>query len=287
MLLDERRPGRHRRRRDGALPGPRHRRHDRRRCRTHAAAPGGPAAAWTSVIDWAWVVDHLDELVGRTAQHFFLAACAGRHRLRDLARRCAIWPRAGAGCAPIARDRLGRPVHDPEPRAVRRPRARSPACRIADGARSRSSLYTLLILMRNIVAGLDGVPPDVLEAADAMGYAPRGRLVSVELPLALPLIVAGLRFASVSTIGLVTIVGHPRRPLRRARLLHLRGPPAQLPDRGPVRRGAVDPPGDRRRPRPAGVQRRLTPWAPAGRRTRPRPPPARRDRAGLAAGSGA
>jgi osmoprotectant transport system permease protein len=61
--------------------------------------------------------------------------------------------------------------------------------------------------MRNILAGLDGVSPDVLEAADAMGYAPRGRLVSVEVPLALPRIVGGLRLASVSTIGLVTVSG--------------------------------------------------------------------------------
>jgi osmoprotectant transport system permease protein len=68
-------------------------------------------------------------------------------------------------------------------------------------------LYTLLIFVRNIVAGFDSVAPDVLEAADGMGY-PRGtRLARVELPLAVPLIVAGLRLASVSTIGLVTITG--------------------------------------------------------------------------------
>jgi osmoprotectant transport system permease protein len=51
------------------------------------------------------------------------------------------------------------------------------------------------------------VPADVLEAADGMGYARGRRLRAVELPLALPLIVAGLRVASVSTIGLVTITG--------------------------------------------------------------------------------
>lgn len=68
-------------------------------------------------------------------------------------------------------------------------------------------LYTLLIFIRNISAGLEGVPADVLEAADGMGY-PRGtRLLRVELPLAVPLIVAGVRLASVSTIGLVTISG--------------------------------------------------------------------------------
>ena len=65
--------------------------------------------------------------------------------------------------------------------------------------------YTLLILVRNILLGLDGVPRDVLEAADGMGYTPRQRLWRVELPIALPIIVAGLRIATVTTIGLVTV----------------------------------------------------------------------------------
>ncbi len=65
--------------------------------------------------------------------------------------------------------------------------------------------YTLLILIRNILAGLDGVPPDVRESADGMGYDPVRRFVAVELPLALPLIVAGLRIATVTTIGLVMV----------------------------------------------------------------------------------
>jgi osmoprotectant transport system permease protein len=65
--------------------------------------------------------------------------------------------------------------------------------------------YTLLILVRNTVAGLDGVPPDVREAADALGYTSLGRLWRVELPLALPVIIAGLRIATVTTIGLVTV----------------------------------------------------------------------------------
>ena len=67
--------------------------------------------------------------------------------------------------------------------------------------------YTLLILVRNIVAGLDGVPADVREAAHGMGYRPAGQLLRVELPLALPVIVAGIRIATVTTIGLVTVTG--------------------------------------------------------------------------------
>jgi osmoprotectant transport system permease protein len=65
--------------------------------------------------------------------------------------------------------------------------------------------YTLLILIRNTVAGLDGVPSDVREAAVGMGFSPIQVLVKVDLPLALPVIVAGLRVATVTTIGLVTV----------------------------------------------------------------------------------
>jgi osmoprotectant transport system permease protein len=65
--------------------------------------------------------------------------------------------------------------------------------------------YTILILLRNIVAGFDGVPDHVKEAADGMGYEPWRRLTRIELPLALPAIVAGLRIATVTTIGLVTL----------------------------------------------------------------------------------
>jgi osmoprotectant transport system permease protein len=66
-------------------------------------------------------------------------------------------------------------------------------------------IYTLLILIRNTVAGLDDVSPDVKEAAQGMGYTRRQQLWRIELPLALPTIVAGLRIATVTTIGLVTV----------------------------------------------------------------------------------
>lgn len=65
--------------------------------------------------------------------------------------------------------------------------------------------YTLLILVRNIVAGLESVPPDVIEAAEAMGYTRAQRFWRVEVPIALPVIVAGLRIATVTTVGLVTV----------------------------------------------------------------------------------
>lgn len=65
--------------------------------------------------------------------------------------------------------------------------------------------YTLLILVRGILAGLDGVPDEVREAARALGYAPFAQLLRVDLPLALPAIFAGLRVATVTVVGLVTI----------------------------------------------------------------------------------
>lgn len=65
--------------------------------------------------------------------------------------------------------------------------------------------YTLLILFRNVLAGLRSTPPEVLEAARGMGLTPTQTLWRVEFPLALPAIVAGLRVAVVSTIALATV----------------------------------------------------------------------------------
>ena len=65
--------------------------------------------------------------------------------------------------------------------------------------------YTLLILYVNTVAGLRSVPAEINEAADAMGYTRRRACLRVQLPLAVPLIMAGVRVAAVTTIGLVTV----------------------------------------------------------------------------------
>ncbi len=67
------------------------------------------------------------------------------------------------------------------------------------------AIYSLVILLRNLVEGLRGVPADVIDAATAMGYKPTRRLFAVELPLAVPAIAAGLRVAAVSTISLVSV----------------------------------------------------------------------------------
>src|SRR5207247_9257214 len=71
--------------------------------------------------------------------------------------------------------------------------------------------YSLVILFPNIVAGLRAASPELLEAARGMGLRPRQVLVQVELPLAVPAIIGGLRIAVVSTISIATIaafVGH-------------------------------------------------------------------------------
>ncbi len=65
--------------------------------------------------------------------------------------------------------------------------------------------YTLLILIRNILLGLESVPADVVEAATGMGFTRTQLLWRVELPIAVPIIVAGLRIATVTTVGLVTV----------------------------------------------------------------------------------
>jgi osmoprotectant transport system permease protein len=71
--------------------------------------------------------------------------------------------------------------------------------------------YSLVILVRNFLAGLQGVPADVREAAQGMGYGPLRLFWQIDLPLALPAFMAGLRIATVSTVALTTVgvlVGH-------------------------------------------------------------------------------
>ncbi|WUD74677.1 ABC transporter permease [Streptomyces sp. NBC_00510] len=67
------------------------------------------------------------------------------------------------------------------------------------------TLYSLTILVRNFLAGLDAVPEDAREAARGMGYGPIRLLWEVELPLALPAVMAGVRIATVATVSLTTV----------------------------------------------------------------------------------
>ncbi len=152
--------------------------------------------------DLLWIVDHLDELAYRTFQHLLLASIA-----------------VGVGFVISFALAIV---------AVRRRIAYAPILAVSDVLYTIPSLalfaalisvtgislltveiplvmYTLVIFVRNIAAGLDSVPTDVIEASNGLGYSSTQRLWRVEVPLALPLIVAGLRLASVSTIGLVTV----------------------------------------------------------------------------------
>lgn len=156
------------------------------------------------MIDWAWAIDHLDDLAWRTIQHLVFSATA-----------VAVGFVISLGLAILAlrRRRLRGAIVSASGVLYTIPSLALFAALVPITGLSILTaeiplvLYTLLIFLRNILAGLDGVPPDVLEAADAMGYTGRSRLARVELPLALPLVIAGVRLASVSTIGLVTVSG--------------------------------------------------------------------------------
>jgi len=155
------------------------------------------------LIDWGWIAGHLDDIAFRTGQHLWLALIAVAAGFA-ISFALSLW-------------------------VLRRPTLYGPITGIAGILYTIPSLalfaalvpitglsiltaeiplvlYTLLILVRNIVAGFGSVPDDVREAADAMGMSRLERLRRIELPLAIPLIVAGLRLATVSTIGLVMIV---------------------------------------------------------------------------------
>jgi osmoprotectant transport system permease protein len=154
------------------------------------------------VIDWAWLVDHVPALLYRTGQHLFLAAVA-------VAVGLAI--SFALGLVAARRRRLYPPFVLVAGLVYTIPSLALFAALVPIvglgilAAVIPLILYTLVILFRNVVAGFDAVPPDVREAADALSYTGTSRLVRIELPLAVPLIMAGLRVATVSTIGLVTI----------------------------------------------------------------------------------
>lgn len=153
-------------------------------------------------IRWDWLADHVDDVWGYTVEHIWLSAIA-----------------VAVGFAIAFAFSL---------LIVRIPRAYGPITAATGILYTIPSLalfailvpitgftvltaeialvsYTLLILIRNIVAGLATVPAEVREAADGMGYARWHRLWRVELPLAVPVIIGGLRIATVTTIGLVTV----------------------------------------------------------------------------------
>ena len=213
----------------------------------------------TRSIWWDWVGDHTDEIWAATVEHVQLTVIAVGVGLR--ARRCALalvalrwrWtygPIAGfAGVLytipSLALFALLLPFFGPRARAT---------------AEIALVSYTLLILLRNIVAGLDGVPRRCGRRPTAWATGRWRRFFAVDLPLATPAIVAGIRIATVTTIGLVTVTAlvgfggfgalHQRRAVRRLPDADRASAPCLSVAAGP---GA--------RPRPAWlVERLLTPW---------------------------
>ncbi len=155
-----------------------------------------------SFFNWEWVARNWTTILERTWEHIFLTAVA-----------VAVGTLIAMGLAVVA---------------VRRRRWYGPITSVTNILYTIPSLalfaflvpftglstltseiglvgYTLLIIVRNTVAGVDGVSPGVREAADGMGFTPARRFWKAEFPLALPVIMAGIRIAAVTTVGLVTI----------------------------------------------------------------------------------
>ncbi|HVR89224.1 MAG TPA: ABC transporter permease [Candidatus Limnocylindria bacterium] len=159
-------------------------------------------SAGEPLIRWDWIAGHLDEFAQRLFEHVELTVIA-------------------VGLGFIVASALSLFI-------LRLPRAEGPVTWVTGTLYTVPSLalfallipytglsiltaeiglvsYTLLILIRNIVGGIRGVPADVREAAIGMGYTPRELLWRIELPLASAVIIAGVRVATISTIGLVTV----------------------------------------------------------------------------------
>ena len=154
------------------------------------------------LLEWDWVARNTDLLWELTRQHlYFTAVAVGIGLVVSLAL-SVVALRWRATLAPILG--LGSVLYTIPSLALFA--LLLPVLGIGDGlAITALVTYTILILVRNIVAGIDGVPREVVEAADGMGYRPARRFLEIELPLALPVVVAGLRIASVTVIGLVTV----------------------------------------------------------------------------------
>lgn len=154
------------------------------------------------LVDWSWIGDHTDDIATRMLEHIELTVIAvglGFVISLGLALLAVRWRKLYGAVASFA----GILYTIPSLALF------GVLLTITGPTRTTAEIalvsYTLLILVRNIVAGLDGVPREVREAAVGMGFSPRQVLLKVDFPLALPVIVAGLRVATVTTIGLVTI----------------------------------------------------------------------------------
>lgn len=154
------------------------------------------------MIDWGWIGRNMPEIVDRTWQHLFLTlvpVAIGIVVSLGLTAMVLRWRRSYAPITVVAGILYTIP-------SLALFAVLIPIVGLnATNAIIALTSYTLLILVRNFVAGIDGVPPSTLEAADGMGYTRTARFWRMEVPLALPVIVAGIRIATVTTVGLVTV----------------------------------------------------------------------------------
>ena len=154
------------------------------------------------LVRWDWIASHLDEIALRLGEHLLLtgvAVAAGLVIAFALALVSLRWPRAYGPATWL----VGILYTIPSLAlfALLIPFTGLTLLTAEIGLVS----YTLLILLRNIVGGIRSVPSDATEAAAGMGYTAVQTLWRVQLPLALPVIVAGIRVATITTIGLVTV----------------------------------------------------------------------------------
>ena len=156
--------------------------------------------AW---IDWTWVGDHLDDICDATQTHLVLTV-----EVVALGVLLAMPLALVSARRPIVRSL----VLGTSSILYAVPSLAAFALLIPyTGLASRWTVliplvsYTLVVLLRNFVSGIASVPADARAAADGLGFSTSQRLLRVELPLALPAIMAGIRLATVSTIGLVTV----------------------------------------------------------------------------------
>lgn len=159
------------------------------------------------LFDWSWVSRNLDTIWDRTLEHLTLTGVAlavGLVISIGLAVFALRWPRTYDSITSVtgiiytipslAVFALLAPIV-----GIGTPTGRFVTAEVALVS------YTLLILVRNIVTGIRSVPSETTEAAVGMGYRPSQILGRIQMPLAMPVIVAGLRIATVTVIGLVTV----------------------------------------------------------------------------------
>lgn len=155
------------------------------------------------LIDWSWISSNTGQIRDATLQHLELTLIAVAVGLvLSLPLAVLVWRRRGLRIAVVGFTALLYTIPSIALFALLGPVTGFFSITTAEVALVS---YTLLILVRNILAGLAAVPDDAREAARGMGYSATRQFVRVELPLAMPAVFAGLRVATVTTVGLVTV----------------------------------------------------------------------------------